>query len=156
MNTILVFVALLGFALCDIPLPPQPPEALPEAELEQKREEIKKELREKMVNLIHELDEALNKQTKILDDKSLSRKDKLNALRKLREENPKVYNVLKAILHQFVPKHKFGRRHGPMMMKGPRHGWQKGPKEGNKPFGPMKLPEPMKPMQPKLEVPVKA
>ncbi|CAJ0592477.1 unnamed protein product [Cylicocyclus nassatus] len=190
MNTILVFVALLGFALCEEPTP-QPPQALPEikkpgkagmpfkmvpprrrlfdkkfdnlseeekAELEKKREEIKKEVREKMVKLIEELNEALNKQSAILDDKALSRKEKLEALRKLKEENPKVYNVLKAIFQQFVPKPKFGRRRGPKMIRPFRRGWQKGLKERkspeNKPFGPKRhLPKPMKPMPAKLDAP---
>ncbi|CAJ0592476.1 unnamed protein product [Cylicocyclus nassatus] len=195
MNSILVFVVLLDFALCEEPTP-QPPQALPEikkpgeagrpfkgmvpprrrffdkkfdnlseeekAELEKKREEIKKEVREKMVKLIQDLNGALDKQSAILDDKALSRKEKLEALRKLKEENPKVYNVLKAIFQQFVPKPKFGRRNGSKRMMGsfgfrrdrkPSRGWQKGQKERTHleiktaDVQPQILPKPVKPVE---------
>ncbi|CAJ0592478.1 unnamed protein product [Cylicocyclus nassatus] len=177
MNTILVFVALLGFVLCEEPSP-QPPQALPEvkkpeavpvkgidnlseeekAKLEKRREQVKKEVREKMSKLIEQLNGALDKQSAILDNKALSRKEKLEALRKLKEENPKVYKVLKVIFKQVVPKHKRGKRNGHKRKMGSlgfrrdrklNRGWQKGKKERKffkkKSFGPKNLPEPMKP-----------
>ncbi|CAJ0588943.1 unnamed protein product [Cylicocyclus nassatus] len=150
MNTILVFVALLGFALCEEPAP-QPPEALPEDKkpeavpvkgIDNLSEEEKAEVEKKREQI-----QALG-----------NRKEKIEALRKLREENPKVYKVLKTIFKKVVRKPKRGNRNGFKRKMGSlgfrrnrklSRGWQKGKKERKffkkKSFGPKNLPEPMKP-----------
>ncbi|CAJ0592469.1 unnamed protein product [Cylicocyclus nassatus] len=67
-------------------------------------ERMIKEVRPHFTKLIDDLKAAMDKQIAIVDDKSKTFKEKARAFRVLRKENPKVYNVLRAIYEQFTPK----------------------------------------------------
>ncbi|KHJ94648.1 hypothetical protein OESDEN_05420 [Oesophagostomum dentatum] len=167
MRKLLLVLALVGAALCDwILVDHSKPEVEELGELEEpkedkdtKKEEIKKKYQEvnrEVATIIAKLPTALGKQSAIIEDQTLSRKEKRQALRKLMKGDPKLYRSLKAIFHivrprrirpfprPFRPHHlpdgekipmgprPFGRREkgGP---KGER--WEgKGPK-GHGPFG---------------------
>ncbi|CAJ0602006.1 unnamed protein product [Cylicocyclus nassatus] len=75
------------------------------AGLKKAREEIIKEVRANVYKLVDELNEALNKQIAVVDDKSKSPAVKLKALWELQKENPKASKILRVIFEQFVPKH---------------------------------------------------
>ncbi|CAJ0592473.1 unnamed protein product [Cylicocyclus nassatus] len=80
------------------------------AEIEKVRDEIKKEVRAKVIKIIGQLNAALSKTTAILDDKSKTAKEKLEALWALRKENPEVYDVLGIIFEESVPRFGLWRR----------------------------------------------
>ncbi|CAJ0592470.1 unnamed protein product [Cylicocyclus nassatus] len=97
MKTILFFLTFLGGLLYASPLSDSE-----KAELEEFRKEIKKEVRANVTKLIGELNAALDKHIATVDDKSKSLSEKVKGLLELRKENPKVYNVLWAILEKFI------------------------------------------------------
>ncbi|CAJ0592472.1 unnamed protein product [Cylicocyclus nassatus] len=105
MKAILFFVVFLGGILYASPHNDN------DKEFKEVRDKIKKEVRENVIKLIGELNAALDKHIAIADDKSKSRDEKINALLELRQENPKVYNVLWSMFERFIPPRLFYKRH---------------------------------------------